>query len=130
MSLGGPRSPGPADPLTFEAVPFDHPLWVLYSSGTTGLPKAIVHGHGGVVLEHAKAVGLQFDVRPGDRMSWFTTTGWMMWNFLVGSMLVGGVPVLYDGSPGYPSLDVLWDMADRGPASASSGPVPRSSARA
>jgi acetoacetyl-CoA synthetase len=104
---------GPADPLTFEAVPFDHPLWVLYSSGTTGLPKAIVHGHGGIVLEHAKAVGLQFDVRTGDRMSWFTTTGWMMWNFLVGSMIVGGVPVLYDGSPGHPSLDVLWDLADR-----------------
>jgi acetoacetyl-CoA synthetase len=104
---------GPADPLTFEAVPFDHPLWVVYSSGTTGLPKAIVHGHGGIVLEHAKAVGLQFDVRAGDRMSWFTTTGWMMWNFLVGSMVVGGVPVLYDGSPGHPSLDVLWDLADR-----------------
>ena len=93
---------GPAEPLTFEAVPFDHPLWVLYSSGTTGLPKAIVHGHGGVVLEHAKAIGLQFDIRDGDRMFWYTTTGWMMWNFLVGSMLVGGVPVLYDGSPGYP----------------------------
>ncbi len=102
---------GPPEPLTFEPVPFEHPLWVLFSSGTTGLPKAIVHGHGGVVLEHAKAVGLMFDVRPGDRMSWFTTTGWMMWNFLVGSMLVGGVPVLYDGSPGHPSLDVLWDLA-------------------
>ncbi|MFL5675490.1 MAG: acetoacetate--CoA ligase [Chloroflexota bacterium] len=102
-----------AEPLTFEPVPFDHPLWVLYSSGTTGLPKAIVHGHGGIVLEHAKAVGLQFDVRPGDRMSWFTTTGWMMWNFLIGSMIVGGVPVLYDGSPGHPTLDTLWAMADR-----------------
>ena len=104
---------GPAGPLTFELVPFDHPLWVLYSSGTTGLPKAIVHGHGGVVLEHVKAVGLMCDVRDGDRMSWFTTTGWMMWNFLIGSMLVGGIPVLYDGSPGYPSLDVLWDLAER-----------------
>ncbi|MEP6639647.1 MAG: AMP-binding protein, partial [Chloroflexota bacterium] len=102
---------GLEEPLTFESVPFDHPLWVLYSSGTTGLPKAIVHGHGGVVLEHVKAVGLMFDVREGDRMSWFTTTGWMMWNFLIGSMLVGGVPVLYDGSPVYPNLDVLWELA-------------------
>jgi acetoacetyl-CoA synthetase len=104
---------GPPTALTFEPVPFDHPLWVLYSSGTTGLPKAIVHGHGGVVLEHAKAVGLMFDIRAADRMSWYTTTGWMMWNFLVGSMLVGGIPVLYDGSPGYPNLDVLWDLAER-----------------
>ncbi len=103
---------GPPGALHFEDVPFDHPLWVLYSSGTTGLPKAIVHGHGGVVLEHSKAIGLMFDVRPGDRMSWFSTTGWMMWNFLIGSMLVGGVPVLYDGSPGHPNLDVLWDLAD------------------
>ena len=104
---------GPEEPLTFEALPFDHPLWVLYSSGTTGLPKAIVHGHGGVVLEHSKAIGLMFDIRDGDRMFWYTTTGWMMWNFLVGSMLVGGVPVLYDGSPGHPNLDVLWDLAAR-----------------
>jgi acetoacetyl-CoA synthetase len=102
---------GPAEPLTFRSVPFAHPLWVVYSSGTTGLPKPIVHGHGGVVLEHTKEIGLLLDVHPGDRMFWFTTTGWMMWNFLVGSMLVGGVPVLYDGSPGHPGLDVLWALA-------------------
>ena len=65
------------------------------------------------MLEHAKAIGLMFDIRDGDRMFWYTTTGWMMWNFLVGSMLVGGVPVLYDGSPGHPNLDVLWDLAAR-----------------
>ena len=117
----GPRDPGEmtwaaltsdtSAPLRFESVPFDHPLWVLYSSGTTGLPKAIVHGHGGVVLEHMKELGLHLDVHSGDRMFWFTTTGWMMWNFLVGSMLVGGVPVLYDGSPGYPGPDALWTLA-------------------
>src|SRR4029079_5263431 len=87
---------GPAEPLTFEAVPFDHPLWILFSSGTTGLPKAIVHGHGGVVLEHGKAVGLHLDVRPGDRLLWYTTTGWMMWNFLVGALLAGGTAVLHE----------------------------------
>ena len=102
---------GPAEPLRFDAVPFDHPLWVLYSSGTTGLPKAIVHGHGGIVLEHTKALSLHCDIRAGDRMFWYTTTGWMMWNFLVGSLLVGGTAVLYDGSPGYPDLDVLWEQA-------------------
>ncbi len=105
---------GPAEPLTFESLPFDHPLWVVYSSGTTGLPKAIVHGHGGIVLEHAKVMGLHCDVRPGDRMFWFTTTGWMMWNLLLGSLLVGGTAVLYDGSPGYPDLGVLWRMAAEG----------------
>ena len=104
---------GPAEPLAFESVPFAHPLWLVYSSGTTGLPKPIVHGHGGVVVEHVKEIGLLLDVHPADRMFWFTTTGWMMWNFLVGSMLVGGVPVLYDGSPGHPSLDVLWALAAR-----------------
>ncbi len=94
-----------------EQVPFGHPLWVLFSSGTTGLPKAIVHSHGGILLEQMKLQHLHMDLRPGDRMFFFTTTGWMMWNFLVSSLLLGVRPVLYDGSPAYPGPDALWRVA-------------------
>jgi acetoacetyl-CoA synthetase len=99
------------EPLEFAQLPFDHPLWVLYSSGTTGLPKPIVHGQGGVLLEHLKLMHLHVDAQEGDRVFWFTTTGWMMWNFLVGVLLTPASIVLFDGNPGAPSLDRLWDLA-------------------
>ena len=106
----------PGDPgaeLTFERVPFDHPLWVLYSSGTTGLPKAIVQGQGGILLEHLKKLHLHVDLHPGDRLFWFTTTGWMMWNFLVSGLLTRAAIVTYDGNPGSPDMGVLWDLAEK-----------------
>jgi acetoacetyl-CoA synthetase len=121
-ALGRPPRPGtipweallqdPRDP-TFLPVPFDHPLWILYSSGTTGLPKAIVHGHGGILLEHLKGVGLHLDVGPDDRLFWYTTTGWMMWNFIVSGLALGASLVLYDGSASEPNLTALWRLAER-----------------
>jgi len=118
-------APGPPVPVTaweslddgrparteFDEVPFSHPLWVLYSSGTTGLPKPIVHGHGGIVLEHLKALCLHQDIGPGDVFFWYTTTGWMMWNYLAGALLAGATAVAYDGSATHPGTDELWHLA-------------------
>jgi acetoacetyl-CoA synthetase len=105
--------PSTDEPLTYEQVPFDHPLWVLYSSGTTGLPKAIVQGQGGILLEHVKSLHLGMNLKQDDRFFWYTTTGWMMWNFLMGGLLVGVPILLYDGSPAYPDMNILWSFAEK-----------------
>jgi acetoacetyl-CoA synthetase len=100
------------EPLEFEPVPFAHPLYVLFSSGTTALPKAIVHGHGGILLEHLKNHGLSWDLRPGDRLQWFTTTAWMMWNALVSTLLLRASVVMIDGNPAHPDLSYQWRLAE------------------
>jgi acetoacetyl-CoA synthetase len=119
LGIGGPRGglfwsdlTAIHEPLQWSRVPFDHPLWILYSSGTTGLPKGIVHGHGGILLEHLKLAHLHLDAQAGDRLFWCTTTGWMMWNLLVGVLLSPASIVLYDGNPAAPTLDRLWDLAE------------------
>ncbi|MBV9488302.1 MAG: acetoacetate--CoA ligase [Verrucomicrobia bacterium] len=99
--------------LAFQRVPFDFPLWILFSSGSTGVPKPIVHGHGGMLLEHLKALHLHLDLAPGERFFWYTTAGWMMWNFLIAGLALGCTVVLYDGSPKYPDLSALWRFVSR-----------------
>jgi acetoacetyl-CoA synthetase len=102
-----------SEPIVFEQLPFDHPLWILYSSGTTGMPKPIVHGHGGALLESLKGHALQLDLGPEDRFHWYSTTGWIMWNSQVTGLLVGATICIYDGNPGTPDLGTLWKFAER-----------------
>lgn len=109
-ALAGP--PVAADAFAYQRVPCDHALWVLFSSGTTGLPKAIAHGHVGMLLEHLKVVRLHLDLRPGHVLFFHTTTGWMMWNVVVAGLLAGATAVLYDGSPLHPDADRLWAIAE------------------
>ena len=111
VGRAGRRGSGPRG-FQFEQVPFAHPLWILFSSGTTGLPKAIIHCHGGITLEQLKLFHFHMDMHARQRMFFFTSTGWMMWNFLASALLMDVVPVLYDGNPAWPSPDLLWKMAD------------------
>jgi acetoacetyl-CoA synthetase len=105
--------PVPPAEFRFEQVSFDHPLWILFSSGTTGLPKAIVHGHGGILLEHLKHLHFNYDVHAREALFFFTTTGWMVWNFVVSSLCADVVPVLYDGNPAFPGADSLWTIIEQ-----------------
>jgi acetoacetyl-CoA synthetase len=112
VSLEDFVAPYPASTLEFEPVPFDHPLYVMYSSGTADVPKCIVHGVGGTLIQHLKELVLHTDLKREDRIFFYTTCGWMMWNWLVSSLAVGATVVLYDGSPSHPDGNALWDLAD------------------